>query len=191
MSNSIITKKALSTALKELMKRKSFDRITVEDITNQCGLNRQTFYYHFQDKYDLINWIYYNEAIAILSQDLTYDNWNDRILELLTVMKSESYFYQNTFKSSGENEFENYLLSFTRELFISIIKNIDENNAVSEEDVNFFSQFFSFGSVGMIVSWAKTGMTASPESIVYHLKNLAYYIRQFALKLHSDEADQN
>ena len=43
--------------MKELMKRKSLEKITVSDIVQNCGLNRQTFYYHFQDKYDLVNWI--------------------------------------------------------------------------------------------------------------------------------------
>lgn len=47
MSESLITKKAIAAGLKELMKRKSFDKITISDITNECGLNRQTFYYHF------------------------------------------------------------------------------------------------------------------------------------------------
>ena len=50
MSDSIITKKALALGLKELLKKKSFDNVIVSDITDICGLNRQTFYYHFHDK---------------------------------------------------------------------------------------------------------------------------------------------
>lgn len=55
MSDSLITKKAIASGIKELTQKKSFNKISIRDITDQCGLNRQTFYYHFQDKYELIN----------------------------------------------------------------------------------------------------------------------------------------
>lgn len=187
MSESLITKNAISAGLKELMKHKSFDKITIADITKQCGLNRQTFYYHFQDKYELINWIYYNEAIATLSKDLTFDNWSDKILEMLTVMKKESYFYENAFKSSGGSEFEKYLLSFTEELFGNIIERLEEGKAISKEAVKFIARFYSFGSVGLAVSWAKTGMTESPESMIDNLKNLIYDTRMFAVRRYMDQ----
>lgn len=58
MANSNITKKALAQSLKELGSTKILDKITVADITNHCGVNRQTFYYHFNDKYELLNWRY-------------------------------------------------------------------------------------------------------------------------------------
>lgn len=187
MSESLITKKALSTGLKEIMKHKGFDKITVADITKQCGLNRQTFYYHFQDKYDLINWIYYNEAFIVLSDQLTFDNWNDKILEMLTVIKREAYFYENALKSSGSDEFERYFLSFTKELFRNIIKRLDDKNIVSDDDLEFFTQFFSFGCVGFIVSWAKTGMNSTPENIIKHVKNLVNDSRMFAVKRYFEQ----
>ncbi len=60
MSDSIITKKAIAVSLKDLMKKKSLAKITVSDIVKNCNLNRQTFYYHFKDKYDLLHWIISN-----------------------------------------------------------------------------------------------------------------------------------
>lgn len=54
MSESLITKKAIAQALKNLCRDKAFDKISIADITTACGLNRQTFYYHFQDKYELL-----------------------------------------------------------------------------------------------------------------------------------------
>ncbi|MDF2567526.1 MAG: dihydroxyacetone kinase transcriptional activator DhaS [Oscillospiraceae bacterium] len=189
MPESFITKKAIAVALKELMKHKSFDKITVADITKQCGLNRQTFYYHFQDKYELVNWIYYNEAIVILTTDLSFDNWSDRILDMLQVMKKESYFYENALRSSGDSEFERYLLSFSKELFVSIIHKLDEGYNIQNDDIEFIAQFYSFGIVGMIVSWAKNGMAASPESMTSHLKNLVYDSKMFAVKRYMDKND--
>ncbi|MBE6350716.1 MAG: TetR family transcriptional regulator, partial [Spirochaetaceae bacterium] len=65
MSNSNITKQALANAFKELMFEKSFTRITINDICSKCSLNRKSFYYHFKDKYDLLNWIFYVDFFSI------------------------------------------------------------------------------------------------------------------------------
>ena len=59
MADAVSTKQALAKGLKATLEHKSLDRVTVGDITTFCGLNRQTFYYHFEDKYALLNWIYY------------------------------------------------------------------------------------------------------------------------------------
>ena len=65
---SMDTKSILATALMELTSRKNFAKITIADITHVSGFNRQTFYYHFRDKYELLSWIYEQEA----SQDESY-----------------------------------------------------------------------------------------------------------------------
>ncbi len=51
---SMYTKTALSNALKKLMETKPFSKITVSEIIADCGLNRKTFYYHFEDTRDLL-----------------------------------------------------------------------------------------------------------------------------------------
>jgi len=77
MSNSIITKKALAKSLKELMNSIPLNKISVKEIVNNCGLNRQTFYYHFQDIYNLLEWIYETEAVESISQYRSYNTWTD------------------------------------------------------------------------------------------------------------------
>ena len=73
MSESILTKRIIADGFRAVMAKKSFEKITISDITDQCGLNRQTFYYHFQDKYELLNWILYTEVITPFTEDLTID----------------------------------------------------------------------------------------------------------------------
>ena len=58
MADSNITKRALATSLKELMLEQPFDKINVAQICARCNMNRKSFYYHFKDKYDLVNWIF-------------------------------------------------------------------------------------------------------------------------------------
>jgi probable dihydroxyacetone kinase regulator len=180
MSDSLITKKAIANGIKELTKKKNFDKITILDITEICGLNRQTFYYHFQDKYELVDWIYYNETIAIILNDLTFETWSDRVLQMLTKMKNEHYFYENTLKASLENGFRDYLFTITSELFCNIIDKIAINENIAEDEKKFIAEFYAFGIVGIIISWAQHGMKQTPEYITTQLKNLAYGTQKFA-----------
>ena len=64
MADSNITKRALAQAMKGLMAKQPFSKISVGDICEACGMNRKSFYYHFRDKYDLVNWIFYSEFLA-------------------------------------------------------------------------------------------------------------------------------
>jgi AcrR family transcriptional regulator len=61
-----MTKNLLADSLKNLMKTKPLPKITVQELVNGCRLNRRTFYYHFKDIYDILEWIYKKEAVAEL-----------------------------------------------------------------------------------------------------------------------------
>ena len=87
-ADSNLTKRALAAAMKELMEQMPFSKISVSDIAEQCGMNRKSFYYHFKDKYDLVNWIFDMEYLRLTSeQDYT------GIWEFLTVLCG--FFYEN------------------------------------------------------------------------------------------------
>ncbi len=181
MSESMITKRALASGLKELMKTKNFDKISVADIAGSCGLNRQTFYYHFQDKFDLVNWIYFNELISIVADGLTFENWDSQICEILTIMKRDQSFFQTTLKSSGNNGFQNYLIRITREVLLDIIRRLAENHPLSPENLSFLAEFYTFGIVGIIVQWAQNGMQENPQEISKNLRSLVNESKQFAV----------
>ena len=92
MSESLITKKAIAQGLKDLTLTKPFGKISIGDITSACGLNRQTFYYHFQDKYELLSWIYYNEGFLYVMDGITLENWHEKLKDLLDTMKADQEF---------------------------------------------------------------------------------------------------
>ena len=75
-----ITKRALEASLKKLLTKKPLDKITITDITEDCGINRMTFYYHFKDIYDLVEWVCVEDATRILGENKTYDTWQEGFL---------------------------------------------------------------------------------------------------------------
>lgn len=172
MSESLITKRAIADSLKQLCREKPFDKISISDITAVCGLNRQTFYYHFQDKYELLDWIYYNFTFKPLIEDISFENWEKKFMILLMQMKKNQSFYMNTIKCSV-NYFEEYLFKILVTLFGSAIESLDEENRLSAGDRRMFSRFFSHGLCGTVIDWAMEGMKESVEEMERHIIYLA------------------
>ena len=70
------TKETLADALRKMMTVKPIDKITVKDIVDICNVNRQTFYYHFDDVYDLLEWIFEMDCNRVFPSIVTYDKWS-------------------------------------------------------------------------------------------------------------------
>lgn len=187
MSESLITKQALAKGLKDAMEQKIFDKITISDITKGCGLNRQTFYYHFQDKFELLNWIFYNEVIEVLVDGLTLDNWQDNLYHMLHVMEENKIFYQNAINQSFQNEFHDYLIGISTALFCTIIESLDDTKTLKEEDKKFIAEFYSYGVVGLIIAWAKDGMKKSAMQVKIQITTLVNDSKAFAVKRYMQE----
>ncbi len=174
MSESANTKKAIADGFRTLMGKKTFEKITISDITSVCGLNRQTFYYHFQDKYDLLNWIFYNDIIDTLTSDYTINTWSDGLLKVLYVFKHNAKFYANALNTSYSDEFRQYLFTATAQLFNAILDIMMQGHKqkLDPDDQQFIAEFLSYGVSGSIINWILTGMKETPENIVMRIKNI-------------------
>ena len=107
MAESNMTKRALAGAMKELMAHRPFAKINVGDICELCNMNRKSFYYHFRDKYDLVNWIFQNEFLSLLQDADSLDYW--QIVDLLCSYFYENRaFYNNALSVTGQNSFSEY-----------------------------------------------------------------------------------
>lgn len=74
------TKQQLARALKTLMAQKALDKITISELTGLCGIRRQSFYYHFEDIYDLLRWMFQSETISLLRQQEGALLWKEGLL---------------------------------------------------------------------------------------------------------------
>ena len=98
-----ITKNALATALKKLLSKKELSKITISNITEECGVNRQTFYYHFKDIYDLLEWIFTNEVIEEIDNEIE-ENWQQKFIYIFEYVIQNKEFIKNVY-SSGSKEY--------------------------------------------------------------------------------------
>ncbi|MBO0440348.1 TetR/AcrR family transcriptional regulator [Candidatus Enterococcus ikei] len=187
MSESQITKKAISSALIELCDRKLFSKISVQDITKEVGLNRQTFYYHFTDKQDLLRWIYTHDALIYLdSPEVSIDNWEEQALKMLKAIQSKSDFYYNTV-SSDSDILRTCFSTITNKLFINLFDQVDKENQLLPEDKIFYARFFSYGCSGVLIDWILNSYKESPLEIATQLFRLAKDTEFFSYRLYAQE----
>ena len=148
-----ITKRALASALKELLEHKPLNKITIADITEQCGVNRQTFYYHFQDIYALLEWIYTTDAQRLLEGKRDGDTWQQGFLQVLEYIRDN-------------RALEGYLYRVTYQLMRDVVEERAAGTQVPEEDRAFLAHFYKYAFVGLTVEWMQGGMKEEPARLV-------------------------
>ena len=92
-----MTKKALALSLKKLLEKKPLSKITVTDIAAECGINRHTFYYHFRDIYDLLEWIYVSETEEYILREGVPANWQESLTRLFQYCLENKKFVVTTY----------------------------------------------------------------------------------------------
>jgi len=176
MADSNITKLALSNALKELLEEQSFEKISVSDICERCHMNRKSFYYHFKDKYDLVNWIFdtefveVNQAHSLDVTNLSYhfdDRWKN--IEIMCDYFYENRtFYRRVLKVDGQNSFSSHFREFIRPLFRLRVEAL-----LGVEDVpDMVYDFAVDGVICAVERWLLDKNCISVEDFMFNLKKL-------------------
>lgn len=161
------TKLKMALALKELIKEMPYEKITVSDITDRCDIHRQTFYYHFQDKYELLEWYLHRELFSPLVQDFSFDNVYFKINDFLTTMYNEKEFYLNVLKIN-KGEIIDYISKLVRGGLRDLIAELAKSKNITVPQGRsgvVFSEFFGYGMAGIVISWANGGMTRTPDEL--------------------------
>lgn len=159
MADSNQTKKALAASMKKLMRQKPFEKISVSDICSDCGINRKSFYYHFRDKYDLVNWIFYVGFIG--EMDITsYDSGWDWLEDICDYFYRERVFYRAALKIEGQNSFRDYLTETVTPIAQFFLRDILPHN----EDDGFFITFVCDALLASLIRWLSGGYDQEMDS---------------------------
>lgn len=187
-----VTKRALAASLKHLLLQKPLHKITINDIAEDCGINRMTFYYHFKDIYDLIEWTCEEDASRALAGQKTYDTWQQGLLQIFEAVQENKPFIMNVYHSVSREQVENYLYKLTYELLIGVVREKAEGMSVREEDQEFLATVYKYAFVGLMLDWIKNDMKGDPEVIVDRLAQVMYGNVAAALeRLRIDKAPSN
>lgn len=160
------TKRALETSLKKLLLKKPINKITISDITDDCGVNRMTFYYHFTDIYDLARWACMEDAEQAIANNKTYDTWQQGFLNIFNAVLENKPFIKNVYHALDREQIENYLNTQTHELLMGVIEEQATGMFISEKDKEFIADFFKYAFNGIMLNWIADDMKEDPKYIV-------------------------
>ena len=167
-----VTKRALEQSLKNLLLKKPLTKITVGDITDDCGINRMTFYYHFKDIYDLVEWSFLEDAKRALDEKKTYDTWQQGLLQIFKAVQENKPFILNVYRCVHREQVEKYLQPLVDQLLLNVINEEADGITVRDEDKQFIAQVYSYMFIGLMLDWIKDDMRENPKQIVEKLSKL-------------------
>lgn len=164
MSN--LAKKSLAQALKKKIKEKELSKITIKELTDECGLKRQTFYYHFNDIYELVKWLYTNELIEEIKVDDNYESWQKCYACIFDYVKNNKQLILKTYNSIAREYFLSFLNKETNIFITKIIDEKTESKKVKDDTKVFLSNFYKNALIGCIKDWIEQGMKEDPNDLI-------------------------
>ena len=167
-----VTKRALEQSLKNLLLKKPLTKITINDIAEDCGINRMTFYYHFKDIYDLVEWSCLEDARKALEEKKTYDTWQQGFLQIFEAVRDNKPFIMNVYRCVHREQVEKYLEPLVDSLLMGVIEEESQGITVRQEDKEFIAQVYGYIFIGLMLDWIKDDMREDPEEIVSRLAKL-------------------
>lgn len=169
-----ITKRALEASLKKLLLKKPITKITINEIAEDCGINRMTFYYHFKDIYDLAEWSCIEDAKKALKGNSTYDTWQEGYRQIFEAVLENKPFIMNVYHSVSYKQIETYVFQVTENLIDKVLEEKSVKLNVSDEDKKFISKFYTHAFVDLMLDWIENNMKESPDEIIDKLSKLMH-----------------
>ena len=163
------TKRALEASLKKLLLQKPLNKITINDITEDCGVNRMTFYYHFKDIYDLVDWILMEDAAKVMEGRKSFDTWDEAYLDILHQLQENKTLVLNVYRSVGREQVEQYLYRLLDPVLKEFTNRECQDITVQDADKQFVVDFYKYALVGMTLEWTRRDMKADPAVMVARL----------------------
>ncbi len=161
------TKRMFADAILEIITKKDLSKIRIKELCEYCGTDRQTFYYHFKDKYDLVAWIYQKDLNDSLQQ---YNNCfcKEQTKLLLNLIKEKQYFYRKAFENTAQNSLFSYMRNANSKTTENILKEQLHLDKLTEEQL-FVIKYNSYAWVGCLSEWIASKCNPSPEIYVNFL----------------------
>lgn len=165
------TKQLIANALKALMRTKPFSKITVSEIVTTCKINRKTFYYHFEDIFALLKWMFEEEAIEVIKHFNLLDDYEDAIRFVMQYVDENDYIISCAYDSIGREEMKRFFYTDFVGVVTSVIDAAEENLGKNFTPAfkQYVAQFYTEALSGMLIDWAKARDKNDRETVVGYL----------------------
>lgn len=177
-----LARNAIAQTLYEMLEKTPFDQITVTALISACGISRSTFYYHFKDLNDLLEWCMITHFSKVLGKYRTYATWPDGFLRILKEIYAEKDILLRVIDYVDRSTLEKALYDPVYHLLYDVLSEKAQNSTVSEDKKKFIADFYKYGFTGLVLGWIEGGFQETPEELADNLAHLMRGTFRNALK---------
>lgn len=161
------TDQILADSLKVLVKKKPVEKITIKEITDKAGVIRPTFYNHFQDKYELLEWIISQEILGPANPLIKNGLTNQAVLLVFTSLVRDKEFYSRLSRMDGPITFEDLVVKCMKEMLLDIFSEHprNKNAKFSWMTVEMLAEHYARSMCFAVEVWIRQGMTVPPQEM--------------------------
>lgn len=170
----------LAESFRELACQRPIEKITIKEITDRAGVIRPTFYNHFQDKYELLEWIINHDLIEPIKPFVHSGMIVQAMTFLFVNMEKEKEFYIKASKLEGQNSFLSIAQNCIQKLLVEVFEEHRNHKQPKYEWLTpeRLAQYYGQSMVFIVIQWIQSGMTVS----VQDLTELYEYILSHSLE---------
>lgn len=163
-------KSQMAEALKKLMAQKSLQKITIQEIADGCGMNRYTFYYHFKDIYDLLAWMFQEQALSLIQKSDNCLTWQDGFQLFLRSVRENKEVFRCALDSLGQEALRQMFYQEVTHLMRLFLADVGGKHRVSEEYQSFLGDFYIAALSGTVMEWIRRDMDLPEETMMTYLR---------------------
>ena len=161
-----LTEKAIEKSFVKLLKEVPFDKITVKDIVEDCGINRNTFYYHYEDIFDLLHRVFEKRVAEVLAEGVAQNDWQESFLRCtLYALENRKEIY-HIYNSIDRRQLEHFLYQVAGDIMLSYVRAQAERIKAPADDIVMIADFYKCALVGIVLEWLDDGMKLEPEEFI-------------------------
>ena len=147
-----VTKKAIAEAFLQAAQQKPIDKVTVKDVVGICGITRQTFYYHFQDLLEVLEWLMAQRVESLLAETLAAKTPKEAIRVMLSTIEDKPDFVVQLMASRKREEAERIFFDAARTYFAELLRRSDSQPQIRyASDLETALTFYSSAIVGVLI----------------------------------------
>lgn len=177
------TQQAIMQSFRNQLAQKPINKITVADIAQESGINRQTFYYHYRDIYELAQQVCEADMQTILKGRRHYDSWQEDFAAIFELAISKKIYVENIFRGIPAETLQQAMYRMVFPLVMDVVDEKAELYAVTEEGKKGIASFYNCALVGLFMEWVRLGMAEEPGKIVRRVSAILDGTLEHALKI--------
>ena len=166
------TKNAIRESFLKLLNERPLSQITVKDIVSDCGVNRNTFYYYFEDIPQLMEEIFTQDLENIIKKYPTVEEIDDCIDEVIDSALENKKAVLHMYNSTNREMYERYLWNVCDHVIGTYMETILGGRKISENDSYVIKKYLESFSFGMISNWLRSGMKDDVRSMMKRIRKM-------------------